>query len=598
VIRTSGDSLLAIINDILDFSKIEAGRLDLEHRPFALAECVESALEIVAASASRKGLDLASLVDPDAPAALLGDMTRLRQILVNLLTNAVKFTESGEVVLSIDAKPASRDGGADGLHTLHFSVRDTGIGIPSDRMDRLFHSFSQVDASTTRRYGGTGLGLAISKRLSEMMGGKMWAESRPGEGSTFHFTVTMQAAPIAAREETRPAELVGKRLLVVDDNAANREVVRRQAASWGAVARDTGSPAEALEWVRRGDPFDAAILDLQMPNIDGLTLAREIRLLRDEATLPLVLLTSLGRRREDREAGVEFAAYLTKPIKSSQLYEALVGIFGGRAPDDEPSAARADGAAAAASERPPLRILLAEDNEVNTKLALLLLERLGYRADVVANGREALEALRRDRYDVVLMDVEMPEMDGLEASRRIHAEWPNATRPRIIAMTANAMQGDRETCLAAGMDDYLSKPIHRDELAAALERGAPLGASPSETEAALDPAALEALETATDDPAFVADLIETFRRDAPKLLEAMRSSSEGGDGETLRRAAHTLKSNARTFGAGALADLCEELEATAKAGARVDLIELVHRIEAEFARVDAALARSAVAQGG
>jgi PAS domain S-box-containing protein len=597
VIRTSGDSLLAIINDILDFSKIEAGRLDLEHRPFLLGECVESALEIVAASASRKGLDLACLVDPEAPAGLVGDMARLRQILVNLLTNAVKFTESGEVVLSIDGKPASRDGRADGLYTLHFAVRDTGIGIPSDRMDRLFHSFSQVDASTTRRYGGTGLGLAISKRLSEMMGGTMWAESRPGEGSTFHFTVTMKAAPIAAPAEPRPAELAGKRLLVVDDNAANREVVRRQAASWGVVARETGSPAEALEWIRRGDPFDAAILDLQMPDVDGLTLAREIRLLRDEASLPLVLLTSLGRRREDLEAGVQFAAYLTKPIKSSQLYEALVGVFG-RPPPDEPSAPRADAADAVAPERPPLRILVAEDNEVNTKLALLLLERLGHRADVVGNGREALEALRRERYDVVLMDVEMPEMDGLEASRRIHAEWLNDRRPRIIAMTANAMQGDRETCLAAGMDDYLSKPIRRDELAAALERAPALGASPSDTEDALDPAALEALEAATDDPAFVAELVETFRRDAPKLLEAMRSSPEGGDGETLRRAAHTLKSNARTFGAGSLADLCEELEATATAGARDNVTALVHRIETEFARVDAALARSRIAHGG
>jgi PAS domain S-box-containing protein len=597
VIRTSGDSLLAIINDILDFSKIEAGRLDLEHRPFSLSECVESALEIVAASASRKGLDLASLVDPEAPGGLVGDMTRLRQILVNLLTNAVKFTESGEVVLSIDSKPASGDGGADGLYTLHFAVRDTGIGIPSDRMDRLFHSFSQVDASTTRRYGGTGLGLAISKRLSEMMGGTMWAESRPGDGSTFHFTVTMEAAPIAAPTEPRPAELVGKRLLVVDDNAANREVVRRQASSWGLVARETGSPGEALEWVRRGDPFDVAILDLQMPDVDGLTLARELRALRDAASLPLVLLTSLGRRREDFEAGVEFAAYLTKPIKSSQLYEALAGIFGRPVHDDEPSAGRAD-AAPAAGEPAPLRILLAEDNEVNTKLALLLLERLGYRADVVGNGREALEALRRDRYDVVLMDVEMPEMDGLEASRRIHAELPNDTRPRIIAMTANAMQGDRETCLAAGMDDYLSKPIRREELAAALTRSAALGASPPQTEDALDPAALEALEAATDDPAFVAELVETFRRDAPNLVEAMWSSSRGGDAETLRRAAHTLKSNARTFGAASLAELCEELEATAGAGVGENATELVHRIETEFARVDAALARSGVSQRG
>ena len=598
VIRTSGDSLLAIINDILDFSKIEAGRLDLEHRPFPLAECVESALEIVAASASQKGLDLACLVDPEAPAGVVGDMTRLRQILVNLLTNAVKFTESGEVVLSIASKPISRDGASDGVYELCFAVRDTGIGIPADRMDRLFHSFSQVDASTTRRYGGTGLGLAISKRLSEMMGGTMWVESRAGEGSTFHFTVTMEAAPIAAQTAPRAAELAEKRLLVVDDNATNREVMRRQAASWGVVARDTGSPAEALEWIRRGDPFDAAILDLQMPDVDGLTLAREIRRVRDAPSLPLVLLTSLGRRREDLEAGVEFAAYLTKPIKSSQLYEALVSIFGRPAPDEEPSMTPAGAAVAAGGERSPLRILLAEDNEVNTKLALLLLEKLGYGADVVGNGREALETLQRERYDVVLMDVEMPEMDGLEASRRIHAESPDDRRPRIIAMTANAMQGDRETCLAAGMDDYLSKPIRREELARALARAAALRASSAQAEDVLDTAALEALEAATGDPAFVAELVETFRRDAPKLLDTMRSSAVDGNGETLRRTAHTLKSNARTFGASSLAELCEELEATARAGVRDDVSDLVHGIEREFARVDAVLARSGVAQRG
>ena len=599
VIRTSGDSLLAIINDILDFSKIEAGRLDLEHQPFSLGDCVESALEIVAASASRKGLELAYLVDPEAPAAVVGDMTRLRQVLVNLLTNAVKFTDAGEVVLSVASKRTSRGEGADDVYTLHFAVRDTGIGIPTDRMDRLFHSFSQVDASTTRRYGGTGLGLAISKRLSEMMGGTMWAESRPGEGSTFHFTVTMEAAPLPAATARRPAELTGKRVLVVDDNAANREVVRRQTASWGVVARDTGSPAEALEWIRRGDPFDAAILDLQMPDVDGLTLAREIRRLRDATSLPLMLLTSLGRRREDLEAGVEFDAYLTKPIKSSQLYEALVSIFGRPARDDEPSVTPAGATvAAAARERPPLRILVAEDNDVNKKLALLLLEKLGYGADVVGNGLEALEALRRQRYDVVLMDVEMPEMDGLEASRRIHAEWPDDTRPRIIAMTANAMQGDRETCLAAGMDDYLSKPIRRDELATALTRSAGIGTTPPQPEDVLDPAALEALVAATDDPAFVAELVETFRRDAPKLLDALRSSSEDGDGEGLRRAAHTLKSNARTFGAASLAELCEQLEGTARAGARDGVTELVDRIQTEYGRVDAALARSGAAQRG
>jgi CheY-like chemotaxis protein/HPt (histidine-containing phosphotransfer) domain-containing protein len=591
VIRTSGDSLLTIIDDILDFSKIEAGRLELEYRPFILRDCVESALDIVAASASAKGIDLAFLLDREAPAAFIGDPTRLRQILGNLLTNAVKFTGVGEVVLSVGCEeiPDGGEGPGGRRYRLNFAVRDTGIGIPADRMDRLFQSFSQVDASTTRRYGGTGLGLAISKRLSEMMGGRMWAESRPGAGSTFHFTVTAEAAPSPVEPAPRLGELKGKRLLVVDDNATNREVVRRQSTEWGMTARDTGSPTEALEWIRRGDLFDVAILDLQMPEMDGLTLAREIRRSRDARSLPLVLLTSLGRRKEDLDAGVEFGAYLTKPIKASQLFEALIGLFG-RA--DESVATPSDEAGERGkAEQACLRILVAEDNEVNQKLTLLLLGKMGYAADLAANGLEALEALRRERYDVILMDVEMPVMDGLEASRSIHREWPRNERPRIIAMTANAMQGDRETCLAAGMDDYLSKPIHADELAAALARHAPQSAVPEVQEGdVLDDAALGHLEAATGDPAFVAELVDTFLQDSPALVASLRSAQQAGHAEELHRAAHTLKSNARTFGAAPLADLCQALERTASVGVTDETAQLVARIEDSYARVESALA--------
>jgi PAS domain S-box-containing protein len=591
VVRTSGDSLLTIIDDILDFSKIEAGRLELEYRPFVLGECVESALDIVAASASAKGIDLACLVDPETPAAFIGDPTRLRQILGNLLTNAVKFTDEGEVVLSVGCAeiPDGGEGAGGHLHRLNFAVRDTGIGIPAERMDRLFQSFSQVDASTTRRYGGTGLGLAISKRLSEMMGGTLWAESRPGAGSTFHFTVTTEAAPSPVALAPTPTELKGRRLLVVDDNAANREVVRRQSTSWGMVPRETGSPAEALEWIRGGDPFDVAILDMQMPEMDGLTLAREIRGLRDARSLPLVLLTSLGRRKEDLETDVEFGAYLTKPIKASQLFEALIGVFGRSA--EESSAIPAEEAKEAGkSERPSLRILVAEDNEVNQKLTLLLLEKMGYGGELAANGLEALEALRRQRYDVILMDVEMPVMDGLEASRSIHREWPDNERPRIIAMTANAMQGDRETCLAAGMDDYLSKPIHADELAAVLARCAPRAAVREIQDGDVNDMALKHLEEATGDPLFVAELVDTFLRDAPALLTSLRSAQQTGEADELRRTAHTLKSNARTFGAAPLADLCQALESMANAGGIDEAAQLVAQIEDRYARVERALA--------
>ncbi len=457
VTRSSGDALLGVINDILDFSKIEAGRLDLDSSPFDLRECVESALELVAAGALRKGLDIAYDLDGDAPGALVGDVTRLRQILINLLNNAVKFTERGEVVVTV----ASDRLGVGERHRLRFAVRDTGIGIPEDRVDRLFESFSQVDPSTTRRYGGTGLGLAISKRLVDLMGGAMWVESREGSGSTFHFTIEAEAAPAPLRafERADASQLAGRRVLVVDDNATNRHILVRQTQSWGMLAVDTETPAEALEWIRRGDPFDVAILDMQMPDMDGITLAGEIRAYRDADALPLVMLTSLGR---SEPAPVEFAAYLTKPIKPSQLHDALMVVFGGELQVAEPSAVTPS------DDRPsgrlPLRILVVEDNAVNQQLALLLLQKIGYRADVAANGVEALEALERQPYDAVLMDVEMPEMDGLEATRRIHQRWPRDRRPHIVAVTANALQGERELCIQAGMDDYITKPIHIEEL--------------------------------------------------------------------------------------------------------------------------------------
>jgi PAS domain S-box-containing protein len=587
IIRTSGDALLAIINDILDFSKIEAGRLDLERSPFDVRGCIEAALDVVATRAAEKGLDLAYLLHPATPRVVVGDVTRLREILINLLSNAVKFTEAGEVVLSVSSEPM-----ADGRHRLHFAVRDTGIGIPADRMDRLFQSFSQLDASTTRRYGGTGLGLAISQRLTEMMGGTMWVESRAGEGSTFSFTVLAEEAPSSppAFIDAIQPQLEGQRLLVVDDNATNRTILVRQAESWGMDAQASASPAEALRWIRRGDPFDLAIIDMQMPEMDGRTLAAEIRRHRDALTLPLILLTSLGHKVDHVHPGGNFAATLTKPIKASQLYEAAVGVLA-----RQPSAAPPTGAAAQEVERAPqagLRILLTEDNELNRTLAVALLDRLGCRADIATNGLEALEALRHAPYDVVLMDVEMPEMDGLEATRRIRAERPPDQQPRIIAMTANAMQGDRERCLAAGMDDYLSKPIRRQELAAALARGEPRAAPaqepPVQDEGILDPAAIEQLRT-LGDAAFLSELIDTFLADAPALVETLRRSLAEGDAEDLRRAAHTLKSNARTFGATSLAEACQELETAARAGALEDVAGLMGRVEARFAKARVAL---------
>ena len=513
IIRVSGDALLTIINDILDFSKIEAGKLDLETAPFDLRECMESAVDLLATRAEEKKLDLALEIAPNTPAGILGDVTRLRQILINLLNNAVKFTEKGEVVLGVAVekdggdKKSELSSGKEGDQpassmTLHFTVRDTGIGIPPDRLNRLFQSFSQVDASTTRKYGGTGLGLAISKRLAEMMGGKMWVESQPGAGSIFQFTIQTRPAALERlpRWQAQPVSLAGQRLLIVDDNPTNRRILMLQSAGWGMRGEETDSPREALEWLKRGEHFDLAILDMHMPEMNGVQLAQAARDLPACKDLPLVMLSSLGGR-PTTEDGVRWAAYLTKPIKQSQLFDILVEILGqkitekesdekqetlatqsrpntGAAGEREPSraAARREASRPAAAldaqmaAHHPLAILLAEDNTFNQKLATHLLKQMGYRADLAANGMEAIQAVERQPYNVILMDVQMPEMDGLEASRQICARWPRGERPHIIAMTANAMQGDREMCLQAGMDDYISKPIRPAELAAALQR--------------------------------------------------------------------------------------------------------------------------------
>jgi CheY-like chemotaxis protein/anti-sigma regulatory factor (Ser/Thr protein kinase) len=395
------------------------------------------------------------------------DAARLRQILLNLLSNAVKFTEKGEVVLNVSSRPAARN-----KVEVTFSVRDTGIGISDDGMSRLFRSFSQADSSTTRKYGGTGLGLAISKRLSELMGGTMWAKSEGiGKGSLFVFTINVLAVetpPDTYREYAGlQPELQGKRVLIVDDNATNRQILNLQTAKWGMVTRDTESPGQALQWLANGETFDLAILDMHIPEMDGLELAKRIR--QNAASLPLVLFSSLGRR-EVGDGDTLFSAYLTKPIKQSQLFDTLASLFTElKKREQKPATERVKLDPEFAAQH-PLRILLAEDNIVNQKLALSILRQMGYRADVAANGLEAVESVARQRYDVILMDVQMPDMDGLEATQQIIAKWEPEARPRIIGLTANAMQGDREMCLAAGMDDYIVKPIRVNELVEALKK--------------------------------------------------------------------------------------------------------------------------------
>ena len=477
-IRTSGDTLLTVINDILDFSKIEAGKMIVEKQPFYLNTCVETALDLLASKAAEKGLDLAYMIEENTPNKFLGDVTRIRQVLVNLIGNAVKFTETGEVVVTVSHTKLESN-----QFEVQFSVRDTGIGIPKDRMDRLFQAFSQVDASTTRRFGGTGLGLSICRSLVEMMGGKIWVESQPEQGSTFSFTILAESAPSTTHFHPRGThpDLEGRPVLVVDDNATNRLIVTRQTASWGMTPLAVSSGKQALDLLKKGGLYDAAILDMQMPEMDGMTLTDEIRKITRHKALPLIMLTSLGFRPSEAGSS-EFAAYLTKPIKPSQLFEALVYVL-----TDQPRSVAQKRSVPAIDrllgERHPLRILLAEDNVVNQKVGVSILQRMGYRPDVVANGLEVLEALRRQNYDVILLDMQMPEMDGEEVARQILKLWPAVKRPRLIALTANALEGDREHYLESGLDDYISKPIRIEELNRALQDSQPLKTSKKESKA-------------------------------------------------------------------------------------------------------------------
>jgi signal transduction histidine kinase/DNA-binding response OmpR family regulator len=473
--RSSGIALLGIIEDILDYSKIEAGCMDLESQAFDVVTCVAEAADQVALRAAEKGIELAFFCTEDVPATVSGDVTRLRQILANLLSNAVKFTSVGEVVVAVSSRAL-----AEGTRELHFEVRDTGIGVPADRLDRLFVSFSQVDASTTRRFGGTGLGLAISKGFSDLMGGRMWVESELGRGSIFHLAVPATSVEDAPSPRPELERLRGRRALIVDDNATQISILERLARSWGMDAVTSTSADEALR-LARSESFDVAIVDRRMPERDGLEVAESIRSLRGQP-VPVVLLNSVcapagdaGAARDRAGLAVPFRV-VNKPIRPAVLLEALaaeIPAASGETPRAEPSDDGSADAERAGPEPASGRILLAEDNRVNQKVALKLLERLGYHADVAENGREVVAALEQRRYDIILMDVQMPDMDGLEATRRVRGDLPESSQPRIIAMTANATQEDRAACFAAGMDDFLAKPVVPAQLAAALERWAP-----------------------------------------------------------------------------------------------------------------------------
>jgi CheY-like chemotaxis protein/nitrogen-specific signal transduction histidine kinase len=564
--KSSADHLLAVLNDILDFSKIEAGKLELERLEFDLRDVLEDTVATLAARAHSKGLELLDDVAADVPSALVGDLHRLRQVVVNLIGNAIKFTERGEVVLRVErtSPPEPSDAGAN-AHWLHFSVRDTGIGISPEQQARLFQAFSQADTSTTRKYGGTGLGLAISARIVERMGGRIWLESEEDRGSSFHFTARFERAGAAEKPRTERAELRDLRVLVVDDNATNRRILEGMLSNWGMrpTLVDGGRAALAtLEQARaEGKPFAVVLLDSMMPEMDGFTLAERIRL-SSEAGATLMMLSSAGRREDaERCRALGVAAFLGKPIRQSTLLDAILTALGPAV--DEP-VRPASAEAPAAPPSPSLRLLLAEDNAVNQRLAVSLLEKRGHRVVVAGNGREALAALEGQSFDAVLMDVQMPELDGFEATAAIRArEQRSGAHIPIIAMTAHAMKGDRERCLAAGMDGYVAKPLDPEELFLALKGVAPPSSSVAAEATTVPLTAFDrsaALARIGDDELF-GRLVELFLDECPKgMLEIARGISQR-DGPVVERAAHNLKGAAAVFSAEAACRAAERLEA-------------------------------------
>jgi PAS domain S-box-containing protein len=616
LVKTSANALLWVVNDVLDFSKIEAGRIELEATDFSLRTILGHALKPFALDAHRKGLELVSAIRPDVPDTLVGDPARLRQVLVNLVGNALKFTELGEV--GIHAEIGAEHG--DGVE-IHFAVSDTGIGVPEAKRHEIFEAFTQADSSTTRRHGGTGLGLAITKRLVELIGGRIWLESREGHGSTFHFTARFQrsGAPAADRASLDPARLRGLSVLVVDDNATSRRILAAMLTDNGLRPVVAAGAEEASAWLGRavaaGEPPAAVITDHQMPDVDGLSLARRIKADPALAQVPIVMVSSSGLPSDAalaREVGI--AGYLTKPVTQAELLDALLAALG----HVEATAAAVRPASARCAPMPgqSLRVLLAEDNAVNRKVALAMLERLGHRVVVVEDGRAALAALEAQPFDLVLMDVQMPEMDGFAATAAIRA-WeadvdagrrqpppgssfalrrPGGERLPVVAMTAHALGGDEARCLAAGMDAYMAKPIKAETLADVLE---PFGGSAADGSPAADAPPVD-LDIALRMLGGDADLLEEagrlFVEEAPRQLHALQEALSARDSKEVRRLAHSLRGSTLVFGAKAAAEIALRLESLGEAGLVDEAAPVLPTLEAEVRRIVAFLDESSGAQ--
>jgi PAS domain S-box-containing protein len=624
-IRNSSDALLTIINDILDFSKIESGKLELEEQLFDLQVCVEEALDLLASQAASKGVELMYQIESHTPTQIIGDITRVRQILWNLVSNAVKFTNVGEVEIAIIAKEQIPDQGLSTsthpYYEFQFAVRDTGIGIPSNRLDRLFKPFSQVDASMTRRYGGTGLGLVISKRLCEIMQGRMWVESELGKGSTFYFTVKLQAYSSSIKTTCSfDPELIAKRLLLVVGNANLTKCLTKHLQTFGLHIEAVNSNSAALQSIEQ-DYFDLVILDIDTPHLNAFNLAAAINSIPRRKKLPLVMLSSKSKQAlEIKQMGSVFTAFIHKPVRQYQLHNTLLQIvrgvwstgFNSKETIASYSRVRPTNLPtidAQLAENSPLKILLVEDVLVNQKIALKMLERFGYRADVANNGCEALEAFQKQIYDVVFMDVQMPEMDGLEATRRIRGEFSHTTQPHIIAMTAHARLEDRQECFIAGMNDYISKPITPEALLAVLQKLSMQDNKPSASpipqtvegtsvtspvpspnislEQVIDDSILQDLRNmaGSDADRLIAELIEVYLEDTPSKITAIKDACASEERSKLNKAAHALRSPSVSLGAVQLGKICKTLEDNAHEQPFDKLSQLVIQLESQYEHV-------------
>ncbi len=601
-IYNSSESLLNIINDILDFSKIEAGKMELENHPFDLRASIEESLNMISSRALEKQLDLVYEVDKRVPELIDGDEQRLRQVLVNLMSNAVKFTEHGDVLVKVQKLTPPGEAENSSTLMLHFSVRDTGIGVAPDRLARLFRPFTQADVSTARKYGGTGLGLAISRKLVELMGGKMWAESVPGQGSTFHFTAKVTAKPEAKTPAhvARLPRLADLKILILDDNAASREMLFEQCKEWGMLPQAVESPAQALQLLRQGAEFDLALIDMHLPGTDGISVAAEIQKINSASMMPMVLLTPLGKRNSTKnEVHVLFAHAVHKPIKPAQLCAVLErALLSQRV---APRAVEPPKTGPLLATQLPLRILVVDDNTINQRVAVRILQQLGYQADVAGNGREALDALDQKTFDFVLMDVMMPEMDGLDATQLLRKRQLNPANRNfqknivVIAVTAHAMQGDREKCIAAGMDDYLSKPIRPKDVRDMIERWGnkinpetkmkPENILPdlAADETPVDMDRILDLTDGNDDS--LRELIEMYLKQTGKQFEQLRMAVSLGDADALRRVAHSCAGASATLGMTHLVPRLRELEKLGTAGTLTGTQEICEAAAQEYGRI-------------